>query len=326
MNLTKKALLALGSSLFTIILLEIFIRTQAWEPVPLAYDGKLSDRVDGGRIECMNPKVTRSYFNQPTNPYPNCIFYSINNLGLRNTYPVVHTKPDESERIIFVGDSLTFGFGVLEEDTFIDKLEKNFRQDGKKIEVLNAAEPGANLTAYRDIIRNNVLKLNPDIIVIGINLNDIIDFPTSLIIEKISRKFTWKIRDYSKLVDFICYAIEKNISADENIISMLNSYTPKRLEDFRGFIQEMRDLAKNHNSRLYVMVHPIFYDFDNYDFTKIHEDIDQILKTEKIPFHDFLVDFKDDDAEDLWITKNDQHPNEVAHEKYYQVLRKGLRL
>lgn len=326
MNLTKKALLSLGASVFTLIILEVFVRLQEWGPIPLAYEGKLSDRVEGGRIECMNPKVSRFYFRQPTNLYPDCVFYSVNNSGFRNTYTVFENKPGESERVIFVGDSLTYGFGVLEEDTFIYKLEKNFREGGKKVEVINAAEPGAGLASYSDIVKNKILKLHPDILVIGINLNDIIDFPTSLIIEKISKKFDWKLREYSKLVDFICYAIEKNMSANENIVSMLDSYTPERLANFKSFVLEMRDLAKNNDSKLYVMIHPIFYDFDDYDFKKIHEDVDTVLLNENIPFHDFLEDFQDDEAEDLWITKNDQHPNEIAHEKYYQVLRTGLKL
>ena len=326
MNVTKKLLLSLGSTAFILVVLEIFIRTQEWGPVPLTYEGKHQESVQGGRIECMNPKVSRFYFNQPTNAYPGCVFYSVNNLGFRNTYPVLETKADMSERVIFVGDSMTYGFGVLEEDTFIVKLEKNFRENGKKVEVINAAEPGAGLANYTEIVKNKILKLHPDILVIGINLNDIIDFPTSLIIEKISRRFAWSIREYSKLVDFICFAIEKNMSANENIAGMLDSYTPEKLSNFKGFIQEMNGLAKKNNSKLYIMVHPIFYDFDDYDFEKIHKDIDQVLTEEKIPFHDFLEDFKEDDAEDLWITKNDQHPNEIAHEKYYEVLRKGLKM
>ncbi len=326
MNLTKKALLSLGSSIFILILLEVFVRLQDWSPVPLTYDGKLSDRVEGGRIECMNPKVSRFYFSQATNLYPNCVFYSVNNLGFRNIYPVLETKPAESDRIVFIGDSLTYGFGVLEEDTFIYRLEKNFRERGKKVEVINAASPGAGLDNYREIVKDKVLKLHPDIMVIGINLNDIIDFPTSLIIEKISKKFDWKMREYSKLLDFVCYAIEKNMSANENINSMLESYTPERLEYFKNFIKEMKKLAKDNNSQLYIMVHPIFYDFDDYDFKTIHDDVDTTLRAENVQYHDFLDDFKDDEAEDLWITKNDQHPNEVAHEKYYQILKAGLKL
>lgn len=290
--------------------------------MPEGYSGKTYSHVEGGRIECMNPLVSRSYYNELINSYPGCVFYSINNLGFRNTFPVEIQKPSGAKRIVAIGDSFTFGFGVLEDDTFLSKLGNYFLAKNEKVEVINAAEPAADLSVYKKILNEKVTPLSPDILLVGININDVTIFPTNLIIEKVSGKLDFKIRQYSRLLDFIFYIIEKNVSAKENLKNILASYTPEKKEEFRSFINDLKKYSEEKKTKVFIMIHPIYYDFNHYAFESIHNDLDSIVKESNLPYYDFLETFRDKSAEDFWITKNDQHPNEKAHQIYFEGLLK----
>lgn len=322
-TMLKKISIALGASVFILVIMEIAIRIYGWGPMPEGYSGKNNSHVDGGRIECMNPVVSRMYFNQLVNPYPGCVFYSINNLGFRNSTPIQIKKEEGAKRIAAIGDSFTFGFGVLEDDTFLVKLETYFKARGITAEIINAAEPAAGLEEYQKILNDKVSPLSPDVLLVGVNINDVTVFPTNVIIEKVSKKYDYKLRNYSRLLDFICYTFEKNESSKENIKNVLASYTPQRKEEFKNFARYLKKYERTHATKIFVMIHPIFFDFKHYAFTDIHNDLDQILKEENISFHDFKDDFlKEGSAEDFWITKNDQHPNEKAHQIYFEGLQK----
>lgn len=315
-----KKLLLIPTALFVVFLAcEIGIRIYGWAPLPATYAGKSYSSLPNGRLECMNPEVSRPYFSGAGNNNPGCVFYSINNLGFRNNYPIGLKTPD-LKRVAVVGDSFTYGFGVLEEDTFESKLEEMWKLEGIKVEVINAAEPAAALPEYRRILNEKVKGLSPDILIVGINLNDIMTFNSSLIIEKISRNYDWEIRKLSKLVDFFCYTMERRESSEENIKTILDSLTPERLAAFEAFVKDLKQFANTQKTELYVIVHPIFFNLENYNFTSVHEKVDSILRNEGVAFHDFLEDFKGKKSEDYWITLNDQHPNEKAHQVYFDFL------
>lgn len=306
-----------------LVILELAIRLYGWSPLPEGYSGKRNQQVAGGRIECMNPIVSRVYFQELTNLYPGCVFYSINNLGFRNNFNVEKIKAPDTKRIVAIGDSFTFGFGVLEEDTFVFQLGKYFQDKNEKVEVINAAEPAAGLATYKEILHDKVSPISPDVLLVGININDVTVFPTNLIIENISNRFDYKVRQYSKLLDFIFYTIEKNESAKENLKNIMASYTPARKEEFRSFINELKKYSEQNKTKVFIMIHPIYYDFDHYAFESIHQDLDMIVKESKLPYYDFLESFRGKSAQDYWITKNDQHPNEKAHQIYFEGLQKS---
>ena len=101
---------------------------------------------------------------------------SINSLGLRGD-EVVIPKPAGTFRILGVGDSVTFGHGVRAEETFLKVLEQRLNESlaGKvHYEALNAASPGGGLADYDRFLRNKSAILQPDMVIVGLALNDIL--------------------------------------------------------------------------------------------------------------------------------------------------------
>jgi len=71
-----------------------------------------------------------------------------NDWGLRGG-PVAPRQAG-TRRILVLGDSITLGWGVAEEDVLTSRLQKMFDSDGEKVEVLNAGVGNYNAERYID--------------------------------------------------------------------------------------------------------------------------------------------------------------------------------
>ena len=74
-------------------------------------------------------------------------------------------------RIIVLGDSLTYGYGIAEEDTYPRVLEK-LLSDSFRVEVLNLGVSGAQSEDIYKILRRQLPVLQPNLVVYGMCLND----------------------------------------------------------------------------------------------------------------------------------------------------------
>jgi lysophospholipase L1-like esterase len=84
------------------------------------------------------------------------------------------SKPAGTLRIVGLGDSVMFGWGVSEDETYLRRLESSLRaavaSDG--IDVLNLAVPGYNSAQEAAVFRDEALPLSPDLLLVGYVLND----------------------------------------------------------------------------------------------------------------------------------------------------------
>jgi len=96
-----------------------------------------------------------------------------NSLGFRSDE--IRPKKDGTMRILCLGASPTFGWGVQADQAYPALLEKRLaeRFPGRKIEVINAGQIG--YTSYQGLIllERRLLKYSPDIITVSYVLNDI---------------------------------------------------------------------------------------------------------------------------------------------------------
>lgn len=79
--------------------------------------------------------------------------------------------PSYQGTIVAVGDSLTAGYGVKEEDAYPAQLEKKLRAAGYRWRVINAGISGETSSGALSRI-NWVLKLKPDIVILETGAND----------------------------------------------------------------------------------------------------------------------------------------------------------
>lgn len=96
---------------------------------------------------------------------------SISSQGLRDReYAVV--KPPGITRILVLGDSVVFGWGVRAEETVAKQLERMLREEGHSVEVLNTGVPSYDPKDEGLYLRTAGLRFQPDIILETMTTDD----------------------------------------------------------------------------------------------------------------------------------------------------------
>lgn len=87
-----------------------------------------------------------------------------------------YAKPEGVRRILILGDSLAFGLGVNDDETFPAVLEETFRENGEAAEVINLGVNGYGTVQEFLLLDREGMKYRPDIVVVAFFLgNDIIN-------------------------------------------------------------------------------------------------------------------------------------------------------
>jgi lysophospholipase L1-like esterase len=98
------------------------------------------------------------------------ISYATNDDGLREAYDYALEKPPGVRRVILLGDSFVFGWGLPLEHTMGHQLASLL--DGTRWEVLNMGVPGYNTTHEVSFLEDRGLKYQPDVVVLMYHPND----------------------------------------------------------------------------------------------------------------------------------------------------------
>lgn len=97
-----------------------------------------------------------------------------NALGLRGPEAAPHPSPGVT-RVLVLGDSFAFGYGVEDEESFPRRLEARWRAEGRAVEVLNAAVPGYSADHHLVYLRTRGFALEPDLVLVALCENDVDD-------------------------------------------------------------------------------------------------------------------------------------------------------
>jgi hypothetical protein len=102
-------------------------------------------------------------------------FLETNGEGFRGPrYP--RDLPMGTIRILGIGDSVMFGWGVREEDSYLRVLESMLNEDtlsNARFEVINTAVPGYNTTMEVATLAGKGLVFHPDVVILGFVKNDL---------------------------------------------------------------------------------------------------------------------------------------------------------
>jgi len=100
-----------------------------------------------------------------------------NQLGLRGA-EVSSPKPPDEVRLLFLGDSIIFGFGLQEGDGIVPQTESALsREFGRsRVVCINAGVSGYATWQERSYFEDEGVRLDPDVVVLGLSMqNDVSD-------------------------------------------------------------------------------------------------------------------------------------------------------
>jgi len=99
--------------------------------------------------------------------------FSTDSKGIRSLVEIPYGKKENEYRILVLGDSWTFGFGVDDEQTFCYKLEKKLQEKypKRKITVINGGCPAYSIAQGFIFLRQRGFRYRPDLVIVKGFLN-----------------------------------------------------------------------------------------------------------------------------------------------------------
>jgi len=301
------------------------------------------------------PSVDFTTWYQPSNDFghelvpdldgfgPLRIPVSINSSGFRD---MEHSwdKPEGTIRILGLGDSILFGWGIEFKQTFLKQTERLLEDStGRAVETINSGVPGWGLNQYYHYLMKVGIRYSPDIIVLAYSPDDL----TGSILDSIPPDdqfspgvvFKGGVLHQSRLYNYLKVLAdrvrEKNRRASHAYLFQLD---PRReewakreqhlmtwdggkegkehLAVLRGSLTRLNELANAHQANLIVVFIP--------DITQVHHPevqgsnraVAQVTTEIGIPFLDMTPIFEESkDLQTDYLWPKDAHINVHGHQK-----------
>lgn len=231
----------------------------------------------------------------------------LNDRGLRGG--PVEPAPTNGRRILFLGGSITLGWGVPEEETVEQRLEKMLTAEGQRVQVLNGGVGNYNAERYVARFFHELAPLNPTDIVVHYFLRDA---------EALSPGGGNFLLRHSELAVTLWIAAHRLFDKSGEA-SLVEHYQKVYEPDAPGLIamkealQKLAVYAKAHNIRIYLAMTPDVHNLIDYKFDFVHDIMRQIADGDGYTYIDLLPALRGRPPEELWAMPGDPHPNSLGH-------------
>ena len=212
-------------------------------------------------------------------------------------------------RILFLGGSITLGWGVPESETITARVEAALREKGDRVDVLNGGVGNYNAERYVQRFFFELEALKPTDIVVQYFLRDA---------EKLDPSAgNWLLRNSELAVTMWIAATRVLNKSGEK--SLVDHYRDVYRADQPGFVamtRQLRELAtyaKSNNIKLYLAMTPDVHNLKNYPFGFVHETMRAIAVENGYTYVDLLPVLEKLSPEEIWAMPGDPHPNGLGH-------------
>lgn len=230
----------------------------------------------------------------------------LNEWGLRGR-PVA---PHSSRRILFLGGSITLGWGVKEDDTVTARVQRILREQEPGVEVLNGGVGNYNAERYVGRFFRQLRELNPTDIVVQYFVRDA---------EKLDASSGNALIRNSELAVTLWIAASR-FSEKLGESSLTQHYADVYREDQPGFVEmksslrKLADYAKANDIRIYLAMTPDVHNLKQYQLGFVHDLVKRIATEDGYRYIDLLPAFGGLSPEEVWAMPGDPHPNALGHE------------
>ena len=236
-------------------------------------------------------------------------------------------KPPGTTRIIVVGDSFTAAMGIAEEERYSERVEAALRARRGPVEVLNFANPGAEIDDHVETLRRSALPAGPDFVLLQWYVND-------FEIEKQGRPrprnlVRWPAVHAALFAHSALYAVLEQqwawIQVRLGLTPSYEEYLRERYADPAGegsrrAMQELRSFLRTAKSAELPVAVVLFPDLDDrlgaeYPFASLHERVLEVCAEESVPCIDLREVFSAyaGRMQLLRVNRFDHHAGALAH-------------
>ena len=167
--LLRDASIAFAVSLALLLAIEVLLRL-AWPQVLRGH------ALSGGQFSRRDTSLGMSYvpgaawrFQHPEYT----VDYTINADGFRDANVRSPTKPAGTIRVLLLGDSFTFGYGVDYQNIWPVLAERELRRSGYSMDLVKAGIEGMDTRSELVLLRRLLKRYQPDAVVVGFLINDL---------------------------------------------------------------------------------------------------------------------------------------------------------
>ncbi|SYZ74655.1 conserved hypothetical protein [Candidatus Zixiibacteriota bacterium] len=181
--------------------------------------------------------------NEFKSPSGGSLIYRINALGMRGAMP---SPTSHAVRIVALGNSVTFGWGVDEDSTFETQLRQMINKDPAlpQVEVINAGIPGYSSFQGRRYYVEEISKLHPDILMVMFGWGDQMPAKDSIPDDKLQMPSESIIHLENFLDRIKLYSLIQNWLHSNTMDSSLNSRSSVRRVSIVNFYDNLNTIIK----------------------------------------------------------------------------------
>jgi len=222
----------------------------------------------------------------------------------------VALEKDGRHRIIFLGDSLTLGWGVEMDETFEHRLEARLNEM-RPTEIINLGVGNYNTTQEVNLFIEKGLPLQPDQVVVFYFINDA---------EPVPQKSRFPGLGHYRTITFYWSRLKALRARFTDTVGFREYYSGLYQEGSDGWracqdaFRELHDLSAKHGFALSVVLLPELHELREYPFTAEHAKVMSFLSELGVPALDLAPRFRgEENPQSLWVSRDDAHPNARAH-------------
>jgi lysophospholipase L1-like esterase len=256
--------------------------------------------------------------------------YRLNGLGLRDAEFAVPRPPGE-RRVLMLGDSITFGFGVPDDEAVFPALvERRLNESpplsgGERFDVLNAGIPGSVTGHWVRLWRRIGRHYDPELVVLVFFLRD--GTSTASIpafFGRIRDEITLRNRRSPPYRHLFVYRLYRDWRDRQAIGEQYRREFDRAYFGDQAAAGEwraaqlnltfLRDDVRRQGGEVAFVVFPILVELnDDYPFRRICDHLESWAVAQGFPVLNLLPAYLGEEAPALWVSALDQHPNERGH-------------
>ncbi len=243
----------------------------------------------------------------------------INPKGERGiNYP--YKKDKDTTRVVFIGDSVTFGYGIWINESYPYVFEREYsKATGKKVEAVNLGVYSYNTVQQVEALKTKGLQYSPDIVVMGFYISnpegvynrlDTQRGPVSKMPQGIQRflKNSALFKVTSKAA-----VLALNPGREKEPFKAIYNESTDTWKDFIGALDELERMSEENEFQVVFLIHPLLEDFRSNPLEEYHEIVKELAEERGFMTVDLIETYINYDPLSLRAAQEDHsHPNYLA--------------
>ena len=249
---------------------------------------------------------------------------AINNLGLRDDREIALDKPPGTTRILMLGDSVTFGFGVSLAETASRRLQEalNAGSPAARFEVLDSGVGNYNTVMEVAYYLKDGQRLHPDIVVLNFFVND--PEPTPVPSSNLLTRHLLAAVYVNNRMDSVSRWANGAPGWERYYEGLFDAQRPG-WRKAQAAIAALKQACDRQGARLLLVNYPDLHQTEPYPLQSINRAIESVARNAGIPYLDLTPAVAGESIPaQLWVHPSDPHPNGRMHARYAQMIHDWL--